>query len=622
MPDSSRADDSTAGGSFVHDAVELPQTLTNPEMRSLTMVHPSQEESDGSSAGISQGAVMSAASPFGQQDIPDHIDTTFDDWDMQLFDTDLALSQQDSGDTEPDTSPGSCESTHYLPLIRRVEFNQPKDQLNFHDPPIIFVRVENQTYQPGSLHFLQPAKKSSQQANVKLVAIQNHSAITSFRKAERALFFLKESISNCHGLVHCQSCRSPSRLMTFSILLTEKMIGVLEGIAAYWEAKADETHGSDPVLFGEYQINSTRERCEVLGFLILMQVKRLGALSGAFIHQAEKRDWSSQQAALRPIIIRMREAVAEMTTEMARSYRGGIPIPRSTDSGPIFPWQIEMTAVLESPVTVPRHVQSTINYYRDPGDGTPHPSVTARKRSTFNQPCVDQETLIRDITGEEEKFTLDKSAFQLCHHKTKMANFQDDDLIQKVYYEEVREFVQNITGATRVVIFDHTIRRPNPTAADPDEERRPVKRAHIDQSEWAAINQVNRHLGEDAPRLLKSRFQIINFWRPIKTIYRDPLAVCDADSCLDEDIMPIKLVHTDWVGEPCTILPNKNHRWYYKYAQTPEMVLLMKCYDSKKIGRLWRTPHCAFTDHEMNDREPRQSIEVRALVFHEDDMNS
>lgn len=176
------------------------------------------------------------------------------------------------------------------------------------------------------------------------------------------------------------------------------------------------------------------------------------------------------------------------------------------------------------------------------------------------------------------------------------------------------------TGGSRVFIFDHTIRRPNPTAAHSDDERRPVKRAHIDQSEWAAMNQVTRHLGEDAPRLLQSRFQLINVWRPIKTIYKDPLAVCDSHSVPDADILAVKLIYPDWVGEPCTILPNTNHRWYYKNQQTPEEVMLFKCYDWKTDGRARRVPHAAFTDPEMIEKDPRQSIEVRALVFHEDDL--
>lgn len=85
--------------------------------------------------------------------------------------------------------------------------------------------------------------------------------------------------------------------------------------------------------------------------------------------------------------------------------------------------------------------------------------------------------------------------------------------------------------------------------------------------------------------------------------------------------MPVKLIYPDWVGEPCTILPNEDHRWYYKFEQTPDMVMLIKCHDSKADGRARRVPHSAFTDQDMVDREPRESIEVRALVFHEDDLD-
>lgn len=110
-------------------------------------------------------------------------------------------------------------------------------------------------------------------------------------------------------------------------------------------------------------------------------------------------------------------------------------------------------------------------------------------------------------------------------------------------------------------------------------------------------------------------------WRPIKTIFKDPLAVCDSHSVPDADILPVKLIYPDWVGQPCTIHPNKNHRWYYKSQQTPEQLMIFKCHDSKPDGRARRVPHAAFTDPDMIDREPRSSIEVRVLVFHEGDVD-
>lgn len=61
------------------------------------------------------------------------------------------------------------------------------------------------------------------------------------------------------------------------------------------------------------------------------------------------------------------------------------------------------------------------------------------------------------------------------------------------------------------------------------------------------------------------------------------------------------------------------HKWNYLYKQTPEEVLLIKCFDSKTDGRARRVPHSAFVNPEHEGEKKRESIEVRALVFHPDD---
>jgi hypothetical protein len=67
------------------------------------------------------------------------------------------------------------------------------------------------------------------------------------------------------------------------------------------------------------------------------------------------------------------------------------------------------------------------------------------------------------------------------------------------------------TGATRVLIFDHTIRRAATDVRDGTTIRRgPGKRVHIDQSYQASENRVKYHLPDEADELLKKRFQIIN----------------------------------------------------------------------------------------------------------------
>ena len=65
--------------------------------------------------------------------------------------------------------------------------------------------------------------------------------------------------------------------------------------------------------------------------------------------------------------------------------------------------------------------------------------------------------------------------------------------------------------------------------------------------------------------------------------------------------------------------PNEKHEWHYLHGQTPAEALLIKCFDSKTDGRARRVPHSAFVDEEYKDAYSRESIEVRTLVFHEDD---
>lgn len=73
---------------------------------------------------------------------------------------------------------------------------------------------------------------------------------------------------------------------------------------------------------------------------------------------------------------------------------------------------------------------------------------------------------------------------------------------------------------------------------------------------------------------------------------------------------------------------HEDQKWFYKYHQTPEEVLLIKCFDNRAgVGseerykeRAKRVPHSAFEIPGTEGEEGRESIEVRALVFHEGDV--
>ncbi|KAK4215076.1 hypothetical protein QBC37DRAFT_372380 [Rhypophila decipiens] len=269
-----------------------------------------------------------------------------------------------------------------------------------------------------------------------------------------------------------------------------------------------------------------------------------------------------------------------------------------------------------------RHnVYTTLNYYQEPKDGSgPSPAYIGRPE-TFQRPSVPLDVVVTDISGNTDKYSLDSHGFQIYHHESKEKEFRDDDKIKAEYYPETEQLLKDATGAVRILIFDHTIRRQPPkSGSGPKDQialRGPVRSVHIDQSYEAARQRVSHHLPDEADALLHNRFQIINVWRPIKPICKDPLAVADANSVPESDLIPAPLIYPNRAGATLLVKPNPRHRWYFKYAQRPDEVTLIKCFDSKEEqGLARRVPHSAFVDPAEEDKEDRESIEVRALVFY------
>jgi len=229
---------------------------------------------------------------------------------------------------------------------------------------------------------------------------------------------------------------------------------------------------------------------------------------------------------------------------------------------------------------------------------------------------------ISNLRGKEDTVSLDKEGFQYVKHVSKEKDFTDDEKIQE-YYEESVELIKNVTGASRAVVFDHTIRRqPSTPTPNTPSSRQPVLQVHVDQTPESARNRVIRHLPEaDVPALLSKRFQIINLWRPIGYAAIDrPLALCDYSTIDPQtDLVPSTLRYPDREGEIFQVKFNNKHAWKYVKGMTPEEVVLIKCFDSVQDGSIASlTPHTAFIDPTTPPGAPlRQSIELRLLVFYD-----
>jgi hypothetical protein len=216
------------------------------------------------------------------------------------------------------------------------------------------------------------------------------------------------------------------------------------------------------------------------------------------------------------------------------------------------------------------------------------------------------------------RLSLDQHGFQLIRRETRVNNFYDELEVKTVYYPEVEYLVRKLTGATRVLTFDHNIRCGTLAQQGKSGIREPVKAVHNDYTLKSGPQRVRDVLpAEEAEELLRRRFAVINVWRPVRgPVQESPLAVCDARSIVQKDFIPTDLVYRDRKGEVYSVAFNPSHRWFYFPRMQTDEALLLKCYDSVGDGRARFTAHSAFTDPTSPPDAPaRESIEARTLAF-------
>ena len=250
------------------------------------------------------------------------------------------------------------------------------------------------------------------------------------------------------------------------------------------------------------------------------------------------------------------------------------------------------------------------SYTYDPPPGVP-------RTNTVDDPHL---MTIHDARPVAANLSLDREGFELVEYRSAVRDFYDEDELRRVYYPEAERLVAKATGATHVIIFDHTIRRRVPGVEDrtATAPRQPATRVHNDYTERSAPQRIRDLMDEEADELLRHRYEFINVWRPIRGPLRDaPLAMCDARSVSKGDLVALDLIYHDRTGEIYLMQYNPRQRWYYVPAMRADEALLLKCYDSARDGRAVLSPHGAFEDPTAPaDVLPRESIELRTIAFH------
>ncbi|KAH8756225.1 CmcJ catalyzes late reaction in the cephamycin biosynthetic pathway [Diaporthe sp. PMI_573] len=281
-----------------------------------------------------------------------------------------------------------------------------------------------------------------------------------------------------------------------------------------------------------------------------------------------------------------------------------------------------------------KQVQATITYCRKDLVPPLPPVVFGRGPANppIQTPKQDYPVLITDVTGHDDEFNLQTQGIEFVRHESKLGDdeFDDENIVKQTYYQEILDLTKRVLDQNpkfpknpSLHILQH-LRRNSPDKFPTG----PVHGCHVDQHPAAVEGFARRWLGEDkADELIRShkRWQIINVWRPIRPVQRDPFAVADARSVPDDDILKVRLVYPDHeidILEVKAPLEPGAHRWYFKDGMGPAEVVFFTQFDSTTRADVpKRVPHTAFKDPRVDEgsAEARMSIEVRVAVFYDED---
>jgi hypothetical protein len=230
-------------------------------------------------------------------------------------------------------------------------------------------------------------------------------------------------------------------------------------------------------------------------------------------------------------------------------------------------------------------------------------------------------------------WSIDREGFQLLDHDSAVHDFYSDEELERVYNAEITKLLlQTVTGAKKILIFDHTRRSSESDIRTSRQSREPSLVIHNDYTELSAHTRLQDFLGQEEAKQYqqqqeeqRGRFAIVNVWRSIHgTIENWPLTFCDSTTLAPEDVIPVKRMAKDRIGEIQMASFNPNHKWYYFPQMTPDEVVLIKTYDSASTSSSSTstginncTLHTSFADPMTpSDAKPRQSMETRAFVFY------
>ena len=271
-------------------------------------------------------------------------------------------------------------------------------------------------------------------------------------------------------------------------------------------------------------------------------------------------------------------------------------------------------------MSLPISVRTTVQYTVDNGIAPDYYFYEPDAAVKLNPPGTDpREVEVHNAWAQAATLSADREGFELHEFEARFDQFDDNTSVHAQFYPQVVDFVKRHTGAKRVVVFDHTIRKrlPADLKQQTTVQRPAVLLVHSDYTPASGPQRVRDIVPNDADELLQRRVAFYNVWKPLyRRVEELPLAMIDAQTQQVGDLLRMDLKYRERTGEIYVMRHSPLHRWHYFPQMEASHALLLKTYDSETDGRARFMGHSAFEDPTSPPDAPkRESIEVRTMAF-------
>ena len=225
---------------------------------------------------------------------------------------------------------------------------------------------------------------------------------------------------------------------------------------------------------------------------------------------------------------------------------------------------------------------------------------------------------VHDLRPEIDVLAFDRNGFVVANGPSGAIRMTDSGARMAEYGREAEALVASLTGAKKVISFGGMYRSDAPDAADGN---LPAFGAHVDYGARTVRDFTLDHIeSEEAERRLAGRHMLINVWRPLKTVERAPLALCDASTVSRDDLFPSEV--RGGLGDArrrslfgFNLAYNPAHRWTWLPKMQSDEAFVFRLYDSDPDAVQF-TAHTAIeVPGTPSDAAPRESLEIRTIAF-------